>query len=123
MIYPGSLTREDILKELGLDENTHTIVYKSPERNSYPTQTAIRMDPNLTKVHTPDGIRLKHHHEMAIDDGYDSGCVYVEFRDPYGNSHYIIGRDEEDVDYQIGIVNENNKGMTQNMTINHSFKI
>ena len=101
VMYPGTMSIDEVREELGLGPSAKFSCYTSPEKSYYPTDTAIRMDETLTKVYTPDGRRLHHVREYQVHDGSLFGCVYVEFRDDDNHYHHIIGRDQEDLEYNL----------------------
>lgn len=101
VIYPGTMSIEEVREELGLGQSARFSCYVSPEKNYYPTDTAIRMDETLTRVYAPDGRRLHHVREYQVNDRGLFGCVYVEFRDDNNHYYHIIGRDQEDLEYNL----------------------
>lgn len=94
------MTANEVLDELGFDRKQKVTVHQAPEKPYHPTYVAMRMDPNIRPVYH-NGQLLEYAFEYDIEDSFRTGCVYVQYRSSDGKRYYIIGYNEEDVEYQI----------------------
>lgn len=114
-IQKGSMSQDEVLEALGYSKfstgsyGVRVQEYVSPEKSWYPTPTAIRMDPHLTPVFSPDGERLYHHKEYCINDGYRSECCYVEYSTKDGQPYYYVGSSTKEIEEYMALDQKNLK--------------